>query len=296
MFTLAEVKCNAKQRRTRLRKKGNPGCLTLIPRSLLAPPRPKPQTTAEMILRSAATFRHASSRSDATAPPPWSAATFIVCCAACSFACAGCGFAAVPGGGGRVTRHGDAWGPGQSGPQGGRRSPSRRVRQHGQGVCAPWVRCRQVFIGVWSSRVAGTVSESGRFTTARLREWGQPTVAQRLLRPGTATWGRVHAMRPRCGPWGGRAGSSHCWGSREQFPVALLALWNVVRPRVRFTQRQSRILVSLVSQLLTGGADEKTLREKTREGFRLIYSPPRASASAPRSSRSSQTSPLSSTS
>ena len=82
----------------------------------------------------------------------------------------------------------------------------------------PWARCRQVLIGVWSSRVAGTVSESGRFTTARLREWGQPTLAQRLLRPGTATWGRVHAMRPRCGPWAGRAGSSHLLGVARAVP------------------------------------------------------------------------------
>ena len=63
-------------------------------------------------------------------------------------------------------------------------------------------------------------------------------------------------------------------GSASSSRLHFLALWNVVRPRVRFTQRQGRILVSLVSQLGTGGADEKTLREKTREGFRLISPPP----------------------
>ena len=59
--------------------------------------------------------------------------------------------------------------------------------------------------------VAGTVSESGRFTTARLREWGQPTLAQRLLRPGTATRCRVRAMRPRCVPGRAEPAPRICW-------------------------------------------------------------------------------------
>ena len=131
--------------------------------------------------------------------------------------------------------------------------------------------------GEWAShysRVAGTVSESGRFTTARLREWvsrRSPNVCYARGQPPGAAPCNAAEVRSL----GGQSRLlAFAGGSASSSRLHFLALWNVVRPRVRFTQRQSRILVSLVSQLLTGGADEKTLREKTREGFRLFYSPP----------------------
>ena len=86
------------------------------------------------------------------------------------------------------------------------------------GLCwRPWVRCRQVLIGVWSSRVDGTVSESGRFTTARLREW----VSRRSLNVCYARGQPPGAASVQCGrgrPWAGRAGSSHLLGVARAVP------------------------------------------------------------------------------
>eukprot|EP00754_Rhynchopus_humris_P025813 Rhum_TRINITY_DN14969_c8_g1::Rhum_TRINITY_DN14969_c8_g1_i1::g.130631::m.130631 len=143
----------------------------------------------------------------------------------------------------------------------------------------PWVRCppglnRLIFV-----TGTGTVRESGRFTTGRLRE-----VFSADPRPSFACGVDTALAGARVAPASleSRPGTGTARPHLERITwLHFRAPWNFVRPHVRFTRRVEPVI------RFTGGSIHPASYEGSRaeaEGYRLHIDPPSSSETTPSSS------------